>query len=98
MDKNALSLLGCTSILALVIATGNPADAATKHKPVTVASAKTAAVKTANASSHKMIHRYASLDPMSDTVGDAAVAKFHCDCPACRVAIVQMLQTGQMTL
>ncbi len=99
MDKNTLSLLGCTGVLAFVAVTGNAANAATlKHKPVSVVSTKAAALKTASASRKNVMHRYASLDPMSDTVGDAAVAKFQCDCPACRMAIVQMVQTGQMTL
>jgi hypothetical protein len=100
MDNNALSLLGCTSVLAFVIATGNAANAAPeKHKSVSsVASAKPTAVKTVNASSKNLMHRYISLDPMSDTVGDAAVAKFQCDCPPCCMAIVQMVQSGQMTL
>jgi hypothetical protein len=100
MDNNALSLLGCTSVLAFVMATGNAANAApAKQKPVSVASAKPTAVKTVIASSKKVMHhQYASLDPMSDTVGDAAVAKFQCDCPPCRMAIIQMVQSGQMTL
>jgi len=41
---------------------------------------------------------FTSVDPDSDTVGDLAIAKFHCDCPPCRMAIVQMLQTGQLAL
>jgi hypothetical protein len=99
MNSNTLSLLGCTGALAFVLATGNPANAApAKYKPVSVASAKPTAVKTVNASSKNAMHQYASLDPMSDTVGDAAVSKFHCDCPPCRMAIVQMVQSGQMTL
>jgi len=41
---------------------------------------------------------YSSQISLSDTVGDLAIARFHCDRPACRVAIVQLLQTGQLTL
>ncbi|MGA7934511.1 MAG: hypothetical protein WCA35_13265, partial [Kovacikia sp.] len=41
---------------------------------------------------------YATLDPNSDTVGDLAIARFKCDCPACRIAIVQLIQTGQLSL
>ena len=41
---------------------------------------------------------YAAIDPNSDPVGELAIAKFKYDCPACRVAIVQMLQTGQLSL
>lgn len=42
--------------------------------------------------------RYANLDPASDTVGDLAIAKLRCDCNACRNAVVQLLQSGQLTL
>jgi hypothetical protein len=41
---------------------------------------------------------YASIDPNSDTVGDLAIDEFRCDCPPCRMAVVQMLQTGQLSL
>ena len=99
MNSNTLSLLGCTSVLAVALATTSAADAATvKKQPVTIANVKTHTVKVASASHPKVNHRAVALDPMSDTVGDAAVAKFHCDCPPCRMAIVQMLQTGQLTL
>ncbi len=39
--------------------------------------------------------QYANVDAASDTVGDLAIAKFRCDCNPCRVAVMQMLQTGQ---
>lgn len=41
---------------------------------------------------------YANVDAASDTIGDLAIAKFRCDCNACRVAVVQLLQTGQLSL
>jgi len=42
--------------------------------------------------------RVAAIDLNSDTVGDLAIAKFKYDCPACRVAIMQMLQISQLSL
>jgi hypothetical protein len=39
-----------------------------------------------------------TVDPNSDTVGDLAIEKFGCDCPPCRSAVMQMLQTGQLRL
>jgi hypothetical protein len=99
MNSNTLSLLGCTSVLVVALATASAADAATvKKQPVTIANIKTQTVKTAGASHSKVNYRAVALDPMSDTVGDAAVAKFQCDCPPCRMAIVQMVQAGQLTL
>ena len=41
---------------------------------------------------------YTFMASDSDTVGDAAIAKFKCDCSPCRAAIVEMLQAGRMAL
>lgn len=100
MNRNALTLLGCSGSLVLMLATGNAAqanpatplygDAISKATPTNHQSVATSNPQT---NSH-----YANLDPNSDKVGDLAIAKFHCDCPACRVAVVQMLQTGQLSL
>jgi hypothetical protein len=99
MNRNTLTLLGCSSSLALVLAIGNAANAETVE-PKTLqygnfveveATAPQTATPPAPAQS-------AELDPNSDTVGDLAIAKFRCDCPACRVAIVQMVQAGQLSL
>ncbi|MBC7969905.1 MAG: hypothetical protein H7Z11_07245 [Verrucomicrobia bacterium] len=42
--------------------------------------------------------QYANVDAAADTIGDLAIAKFRCDCNPCRVAVVQLLQTGQLSL
>jgi hypothetical protein len=63
-----------------------------------IANVKVQTVKAVGVSHPEMNYRAVALDPMSDTVGDAAVAKFNCDCPPCRMAIVQMVQAGQLTL
>ena len=52
----------------------------------------------ASAAQSQVNPAYAAIDANSDTVGDLAIAKFKCDCPACRVAVVQLLQTGQLSL
>ncbi len=41
---------------------------------------------------------YSALDVNSDTIGDIAIAKFGCDCPACRNQALQMIQLGKISL
>jgi hypothetical protein len=59
---------------------------------------RTVSVKVAFPSYPEVNHQAVALDPMSDTVGDAAVAKLKYDSPPCQMAIVQRVQAGQMML
>jgi len=107
MNQNTLSLLGCSGSLAFVLLLGNAASADTIALPTGSVMVPTSPIAqgTELVSPQVTVEarpqaspKYASIDPNSDTVGDLAIAKFKCDCPACRVAIVQMLQTGQLSL
>jgi hypothetical protein len=104
MNSNTLSLLGCSGSLAVVLLFGNAANADTLTFPkaavaVPPATQNTEAVLPVTSETPVQVSpQIAAINPNSDTVGDLAIARFHCDCPACRVAIVQMLQTGQLSL
>lgn len=81
INRNTLNLLGCSGSLALMLAAGSAAkaDAATPcYGDFINTAADTTATPTRQADP-----RYATIDPDSDTVGDLAITKFHCDCPAC---------------
>ena len=97
MNRDALTLLGCSGSFALVLLLGNAANA-----NVIATQSDSAAVSTfsASQSSGSGVSQanpdYDSVNFDSDTVGDMAIAKFHCDCPACRMAVMQMMQTGQL--
>ncbi len=103
MNSNTLSLLGCSGSLAVVLLVGTAANADTLTSPAAVAvspaTQNTAAILPVTSETPVQVSpQIATIDPNSDTVGDLAIAKFKCDCPACRVAVVQMLQTGQLSL
>jgi hypothetical protein len=100
MNRNTLTLLGCSGSLALILATGSAAQADT-IAPLAGDAIRTAVptiVQPAATPTRPTSSSHTTPDADSDTVGDLAIAKFHCDCPPCRTAVVQMLQTGQLSL
>lgn len=107
MNQNTLSLLGCSSSLAFVLLMGNAAKADTLSPQARSAVVPTTPTTQSAGSVGREVTfearpqanpASASIDSNADTVGDLAIAKFKCDCPACRVAVVQLLQTGQLSL
>jgi hypothetical protein len=109
MNKNALTLLGCSGSLIIALGVANLAEADTTQPSETNAaepagfveitfSAPQAPSTSQLAAPFSANPQYANVDPASDTIGDLAITKFRCDCNACRVAVVQMLQTGQLAL
>ncbi|MBW4692011.1 MAG: hypothetical protein KME27_09615 [Lyngbya sp. HA4199-MV5] len=110
MNKNALTLLGCSGSLAIMLGMANLAEADTT-KPsetkvpetadvveITFSAPQSSFTSQRVAPSSSTNPQNVNVDPASDTVGDLAIAKFRCDCNPCRVAVVQMLQTGQLAL
>lgn len=97
MNKDALTLLGCSS-LAFMLLTSHPANAGTiaPQSEGFIGTKKTAAQINAPLASE--YPQSASLDSMSDTVGDLAIAKFGCDCMSCRNQVLSMVQSGKLAL
>jgi hypothetical protein len=90
MNRNTLTLLGCSGVLVLALNSPAIADSLSSQ---TLQPGNYVGVTTTSGNAQNAV-----LDPSSDTVGDLAIAKFHCDCPACRMAVVQLVQTGQLSL
>ncbi len=93
MKKEVLTLLGCSGSLGLMLVMGNAANAGTLASQYNGVTAP-GTITTHPASQDNS--QYSNLDPNSDRVGDMAIAKYGCDCPACRNAVVQMILTGQL--
>lgn len=100
MNRDRLTLLSCGS-LAFMLLAGNSAFAS----EVPSQSLRTIEFKAPNAQDVQAVNapaaqensQSASLDPMSDTVGDLAVTKFGCDCMGCRNQSLSMLLRGNLT-
>lgn len=99
MKKDTLTLLGCSGSLAFMILTANAAQAGTVSPQYTgfAGSTKTS-TSTVNATQSPESNQTATLDPASDTIGDMAIAKFKCDCMACRNAVIQLIRAGELAL
>jgi hypothetical protein len=108
MPQNKLNLLSSSYSLVFILLMANPASASTiasttltgitAPKLATVVGKNIVAAQTKIIAAARSNPRNITVDPDSDTVGDLAIAKFKCDCPPCRIAVVQMLQTGQLSL
>ncbi len=98
MNRDTLTFLGCSGSLAFLVITGSGASADTIVPQAATSLPPEIAIQSVAASQSTSQPQFAAFDPNSDTVGDLAIAKFRCDCPACRMAVVQLLQTGQMKL
>jgi hypothetical protein len=114
MNRDLLTVLGCTSSLALALAIQpsaltNPLPAQYQGyvgidgvliQPDHLQSQDSLSASTPSQADTELITVDSDLDPDfdSDLVGDMAVDQFGCDCPPCRVAVVQMLQTGSRSI
>ena len=97
MERDTLTLLGCSGSLAFMMLTGNAANASTI--PTQDAGFdSTTATQTIKAPLSQGTSQFSALDPNSDRIGDLAIARFGCDCPSCRNKIVSMIQNGSLTL
>ncbi len=97
MNKDILTTLGCSGSLAFILLANNPAKASPFIHEYNGYTGNTITAQTGTPVLQKSSQQ-AVIDPGSDTVGDMAVAKFGCDCMACRNKIVAMLQTTNSLL
>jgi hypothetical protein len=108
MNRNVLTLLGCSGSFALTLLVVSPANANAEPlrelvftAPVanTLQEVKTPVAKDSiDCGCTQDNSKYSSLNVDSDTVGDLAIAKLGCDCAGCRNTVVRMAQTGQLTV
>lgn len=88
MNRNLLTVMGCSTSLAFLLATGHTAQADTTTAPSTAEIVQTVPV-------FEITFEAEKVDPNSDAVGDLAIDKLRCDCQGCRVAVVQTLQSDR---
>lgn len=107
MNKDTLTLLGCSGSLVLTLLAVNPAKANAEPlrelvftAPVanTSQAEKTTVANNVDCGCTQGNYKYSSLSTDSDTVGDMAIAKYGCDCAGCRNTVLRMAQTGQLTI
>lgn len=89
MNKNVLTVLGCSSSLALMLLTANSAQART------VDGNNQKAIEAALSQDEPQ----SSLeDASSDKIGDLAIIALGCDCAGCRSSVSQMVEQGRLML
>jgi len=107
MNRDTLTLLGCSGSLVLTLLAVNPAKANTELLRELVFTApaantsqaeKTPVANNIDCGCTQDNSKYSSLNVDSDTVGDMAIDKYGCDCAGCRNTVMQMAQTGQITV
>lgn len=108
MNRDILTLLGCSGSLVLTLLAVNPAKANAEPLRELVFTAPAAntsqaektpfAQENINNISTQDNSKYSSLNADSDTVGDLAITKYGCDCAGCRNTVMRMAQTGQLTI
>lgn len=108
MNRYTLTLLGCSGSLVFTLLAVNPAKANTEPLRELVFTAPAAntsqEVQTTVAKDNidcgctQNNSQYSSLRVDSDTVGDTAITKYGCDCAGCRNRVMQLVQTGQLTI
>lgn len=94
MDKDALTLLGCSSSFALMLLAVNATDAETVVPQNLGANTRTTAAQTVKAPIYQESPSFSPASPKS--IEELAIAKFGCDCPGCRARVAQMVQQGSL--
>ena len=101
MNKDKLTLLGCSSSLVFMLLASNTANAGSRVlKDIIDIEFRAPNVETVNTpvAEDPQHPIQDALNVNSDTIGDLAAAKFGCDCAGHRNQVVQMLQTGTLNL
>lgn len=101
MNRDQLTLLSCSSSLALMLLTGNSVASEVPPQNLRVVEFKAPNVQDIQAVDVPVDQenpQSASVDLMSDTTGDLAINKYGCDCMGCRNQVSQILQSGSLAL
>lgn len=96
MNKNLLTLLGCSVSLALTLLAVNPANASTRISP------NPSIERNDEISANPDINQDESQSSLaeinSDKIEDLAAITLGYDCAGCRTQVLQMIQQGRLTL
>ena len=94
MNKNLLTLLGCSGSVALMLLAVNRANASTGISP------NPSIERNGEISANPDINQDESQSSLaeinSDKIGDLAVITLGCDCAGCRTQVLQMIQQGRL--
>jgi len=96
MNKNLLTLLGCSGSVALMLLAVNPAHASTPISPNP--SIDPNGQIAVNAGINQDESQSSLPEINSDKIGDLAVITLGCDCAGCRTQVLQTIQQGRLTL
>ncbi len=103
MNKNILTVLGCSSSITLALLTNNSANANTIKDYTFAAPNITEAEmveisKIENNLNDCTCSNYNSNIYMNDALGDLAIAQRGCDCAGCRYITLSQVQQGELQL
>lgn len=93
MNRDVLTVLGCSSSIALMLLTVSPAHASTvAPQDGSAGSPPAIGIETVGVPLGQLDTEYPSLDISSDRVGNLAILKLGCDCAGCRTQVSKMMQ------
>ena len=97
MNRDVLTLLGCSGSLAFVMLTGHAASAE-KIPPqyLGVGGPQPIDAQRVNEPLSQESPQPTALNPNSEKIGELALLKFGCQCMNCRNAVVSMIQSGSL--
>ena len=105
MNRDTLTLLGCSSLAVMLLTTHNAANANTiapqnverqnVNRPVEIEFKAPNADQVDVKASSQEDPQPESLEVMSDTVGNQAVEQYGCDCKGCRNQVLSMVQSSK---
>ena len=94
MNKNLLTLLGCSGSLALILFNVNPANASTT--PSHNAGIKETGEIALNTGITQDDSQSSLPEINSEKIGNLATLTLGCDCNGCRTQVIQMIQQGRL--
>jgi hypothetical protein len=103
MNKNLLTVLGCSSSLTLALLSNNPAQANTPVDLTFIAPniTQTEVAEITKPRNNLIDCSCSNLNAnlvSSDQLGDLAISQWGCDCAGCRNITLSMIQEGQLGL
>lgn len=97
MNRDVLTVLGCSSSIALMLLTVNPAYASTiAPQDGSTEAPSTIAIETVGITLGQWVAESPSLDLASDRIGDLSILKLGCDCAGCRTQVSKMVEKGSL--